>query len=463
MGPLIRHLTIDLINSIRHIKQHLTPASRQSRNIIGDVISSLTGLATQKQLEQNLQKGEGETDLNLLHIADLAQNQDSIHQKIKHMENELNVMLELNAEKAEAYILVTKVQQLNTYALQLILVTMEYKNMWSEIAFSIANGNTNHHTIPLQAILDARKTFHKYYGSKNQDTRFGITQADHLLHIATLAQSSVEYLSYATKDNTQILTQINLPISQHGYSFHTIPYPTEPNKWLIVNVARTQGLIISHTDRINMQIYHDTAFLMKRIVRINTFQVACFLDLQRNCHQIDLQALDDNHFLYYGDEAHELNINCGQQPTLIRLQKHHILHLPYQCSAYSETYTIPQYLNDGGHTYTPATPPNTDNNQLLQASFDNLLKQFNHPVGIIKIKPRQGQLLKSDFQGPMSHLYQRLHERLQSRIQHQQQIQTATSSTIWPIYPVAAVIAITAITGVVLLIYIARYATLPNQ
>ena len=168
MEPLVRHLTNDLIISIRQIKQLLSPIKhRQARNVIGDVIASLTGLATQKQLEEVANNNEGEIDQNLLHIADLTRNQDSIHQKIKQLTIELTAINEVSVNNSMGFIYITRIQQLTTYTLQLILLTTEYKREWTDIMSSISNRNTNHHTIPLEAMMAARKRFHMYYGSKN--------------------------------------------------------------------------------------------------------------------------------------------------------------------------------------------------------------------------------------------------------------------------------------------------------
>ena len=461
MAPLLRHLTSDLLNSIHQIQQFLTPTiNRRTRNVIGDIISSLTGLATQEQLRKNLLDTGGESDQNLLHIADLARNQDSIHTRIEEMSAELNSIYEVT--ERQSFNKITRVLQLTSYALQLIFLTTEYKVMWSDIASSITNEHSNHHTIPLPAILEARTTFLKYYGSKNYNTRFGITHNDQFLHIPTMAQSSVQYFLHIKPNQTQLITQIDIPIFQHGYRFHPISDPISPGSWLIVNSANTEGIVVTHSHRSNMHIYHDTTFLTTREVRITTHQTSCFLNIDNNCHHILLHALDNNHYLYSGDNPHQINIDCNHNPTPIKLHKFHILHLPYQCTAYSETYMIPRFINDDIRQLIPPAPPCADENRLLQATIDNLAARFNHPVSVTKIKPLQGQLKKADFKGPIDRLYQRLHERLQLRIARDQRINASTFSSIWPMYVVAAIIALAAATALIILIYIARYAA-PNE
>ena len=462
MGPLLKHLTTDILNSISQMEQFLTPTTnRHTRNILGNIISSLTGLATQEQLEDNLLNTDEQTDQNLLHIADLTRNQDTIYHRIKQMAEEVQTVYEVVNKNTMSH--TTRVLQLTSYALQLTFLAMEYRNMWADIVSAISNGHSNHHSVPLNTILEARETFHKYYGSNNHNTRFGITHGGKFLHIPTIAKSTVDYLLHTTMNQTKLITAINIPIYQHGYSFHTIPNPSSPNTWLLVNADQTEAVVLSHSDRAKMSVYHGTAFLNTREVRISTHQTSCFLDLTKNCHQYDLRALDDNHYLYEGHRAHQLNIDCGQQPIPIKLQRFQILHLPYQCRAYSDTYTIPRFLNDEDQRHIPPTPPDTEENRLIQTTFESLAHQFKHPVLITKITPVQGQLTSTDFTGPVDHLYQRLHDRLERRVLRDQTISSTTFSSVWPIYLVAGLIAIAIAAALIILIYLARFAAPHEQ
>ena len=126
------------------------------------------------------------------------------------MTMELTALNEISVNNSMGFIYITRIQQLTTYTLQLILLTTEYKREWTDIMSSISNRNTNHHTIPLEAMMAARKRFHMYYGSKNDETKFGITHHDLLLHMPTLSESTVEYFTQIKANVTQILTQINI-------------------------------------------------------------------------------------------------------------------------------------------------------------------------------------------------------------------------------------------------------------
>ena len=457
IDPTIEKCYEDLHQSIMQISQLLKPAStRQVRNIIGSAIASLTGLVTTEELTNAMQQidTQDSQDETLIQLTRLTTNQNHIKDTLAQFEQ----ALKHQQEGATRALLVMKHY---AFALNLLQLTTHYKNRWMEISQSIMSGMPTLHTVSQRAIDEATAHCRAHYGTDDHDTTLGITDQHRNTQIFPSLQSSKAfYFTHIQEQEMSLITQIMMPIYQHGFTLAPVTNKHGSTNWLLLNRQKTGGALINEHQRTSFATHYRTTFVNDRLIFLNTKEVLCLINHghEESC-DIQMHRVDDNHFLFTGNQ-HPATVTCGSKRSNINLSSFQLLFLPFSCRLATPSYTIHEHTNApfSRHLETIRTLRTTSNDLMEVREPEN--NQHDRSLGLytLQFNSKTDPLEKDDFQGPITMLYQRLQRRLEQRRKHRHEIQSTTMRIIWPTYLVGGVILAAAVLIMLLLIYIIKYS-----
>ena len=451
----------DELNLItQQISQLLNPSpERKTRNIIGSALASLTGLVTTEQLQDAIEQIDNQDaqDENLIQLTKLTTNQDHMKQVLKRIEYDLKQFHE-GASKAVA------TMKHYAFALNLVQLTAHYKNQWLEISQSILSELPTLHTVTQQSINEAVKLCRSHYGTDNQDTRLGITDQQQVTQIfPSLQNSKAFYFTHTGQQSDSLITQVMMPIFQHGYTLNTLTNKHGSTSWLLLNRQRTNGALVNEQQRSSYHTHFQTTYISNRLVFLNTRETLCLVNNgEEEACNIHMHRIDDNHYLFTGNQQHPTTITCGERQSSVNLEPFQLIFLPRDCRLASPSYTIHEHTNAPfSHLLETIKTLKPTSNELLDIREpENQRSHKKMGLFALQFDAKQDTLEKEDFQGPISLLYQRLQRRLQQRRDQRNEMHSATLKIIWPTYLIGGILLATAALIALLLIYIIKYLSL---
>jgi hypothetical protein len=166
---------------------------RQKRNILGNVISKITGLSTKEQLAQVAQmimQDQDQMQATLMKLVDLTIGKGSITERLQglsqHMEHLKVEISQLGEAQQKTAAIVLYVIQFLAIDSKLSAIVDHYVTLWENIISSILHGYTIPQIMPEQALTQAMKIFKGYYGKQKGLIKFGIQKENGIDYIKTL-------------------------------------------------------------------------------------------------------------------------------------------------------------------------------------------------------------------------------------------------------------------------------------
>ena len=438
----------------------------QKRNIIGDAISSITGLATEDQLQQTMDlitSSNAQADHNLLSIVELATKQHSLEQQLRRT-NEVFTNLFYNSIKMQIGENSRNIH-LMAYAIRLTRIVDNFHHKWTQIADSLMHNRPNYHTMPGEALQQANQKFERFYGKVNLDIKMGILGRNGRAKLlTTLTESTVHFFLHKKDGTTRLVSHAHIPLFKHGFELHPIPGHGTQENWLAVNQHGTEGILIHEQERYRMPTYDNIMYLKYRPLVLNTKEIQCLQHPDKNTHGecigTKLRMLDDFTLLFMGEKL-ELQIICNQTDTkAIHISKYQVASIPGHCQAISGTFTIPSFgMNSDIRLEWTFPPTQKDSDSLLYIEdihIPDLLRQ--HGVKLGQLASNSESLRNEDFLGDPRRTLQNLKFRLKERVRTSKRTSHQILNHMIPVYVIAGIITLCAITVLMILIYITRLA-----
>ena len=243
---VLETLAQSLEDTLREIDALLnTTPNVQKRNILGDIISSITGLATHEQLERTIElitTSNDQADRNLLSVVQLSTIQHSMEKQLAQTNQFFtevinDIIPELDDIATNTHIL--------TYAIRLTSIVDTFRRKWERIVESLMHNRPNYHTLPGEAMQRASIKFERFYGKVNQDIKMGVLDKDKKINmLSTMKESTVHFYLYDNAASRKLVTNADIPLFKQGFKLTPLREMSTHEYWIATNQHNTEGVLI---------------------------------------------------------------------------------------------------------------------------------------------------------------------------------------------------------------------------